>query len=178
MTNTYKPHKSHSIKNIQVFDNFFSEDLITKIVDYYEKVQWDCKCAIRPNADIETDVPFWRHELFENDFFKVTLREYIDTYFNKKFKVNRIYSVGQTYEQNSNFHIDSSEPNNYTLCLYIDKNTLEEDEGYFYIKLSNYTIAVNPLFNRAVYFPSDYVHKGTGTKEGFRICVAWKLEIQ
>jgi hypothetical protein len=172
---TYKPHKSHSIENIQVIDNFFSEELITQIVDYYKKVKWECKCAIRPNSNIEADVPFWRHELFENEFFRVTLREYIDNYFGKKFEVKRIYSVGQTYEQNSNFHIDSSEPNNYTLCLYINENT-EEDEGYFYIKLSNYTIGVNPLFNRAVFFPSDYVHKGTGTKEGFRICVAWKLQ--
>lgn len=172
----YIPNKKHSLDKIQVIDNFFSEEIIQKIVDYYNTIGWDCKCVIRPNADIETDAPFWRHELIDNDFFRNTLREEIDKYFGKKFKVNRIYSVGQTYEQNSNFHIDSEESNNYTLCLYINKNTLEEDEGYFYIKLTKYTIAVNPLFNRAVFFPSDYVHKGTGTKEGFRICVAWKLE--
>lgn len=150
--------------------------MIKKIVDYYKKAKWECKCAIRPNVDIETDAPFWRHELIENDFFKDMLREKIDKYFGKKFKVVRIYSVGQTYEQNSNFHIDYPDPNNYTLCLYINENVVEEDEGYFYIKLTNYTLSVNPLFNRAVFFPSDYVHKGTGTKECFRICVAWKLE--
>ena len=172
----YIPHKTHSLDKIQVIDNFFSKEIIQKIVDYYKTLGWVCKCAIRPNADIETDAPFWRHELFDDDFFRDTLREYIDTYFNKKFKVNRIYSVGQTYGQNSNFHIDSEEANSYTLCLYINEKIVEEDEGYFYIKLSNYTISVNPLFNRAVFFPSDYVHKGTGTKEGFRICVAWKLE--
>jgi hypothetical protein len=172
-----KPQDSHSIENIQIIDNFFSEDLITQIVDYYKKVEWDCKCALRANANLETDLPFWRIELFKNDFFKVKIREEIDKHFGKRFKVVRIYSVGQTYEQNSNFHIDSFVPNNYTLCLYINENTKEEDEGYFYIKLKKYLIAVNPLFNRAVFFPSDYVHKGTGTKEGFRICIAWKLEL-
>ena len=175
---SYTPHKNHSLDQIQVIDNFFSEETIQKIVDYYKKVGWDCKCFIRPNVNIETDVPFWRYELIENDFFKHILREEIEKYFGKKYQVNRVYSVGQTYEQNSNFHIDSEDPNNYTLCLYINENILEEHEGYFYIKLTNYTIAVNPLFNRAVYFPSDYVHKGTGSKEGFRICIAWKLELK
>jgi hypothetical protein len=69
MTPTYKPHKSHLIENIKVIDDFFSEDLITKIVDYYKKVEWECKSITRPNADIETDVPFWRHELFENEYY-------------------------------------------------------------------------------------------------------------
>jgi hypothetical protein len=174
----YIPHKSHSLDKIQVIDDFFSEEMIQKIVEYYRTRGWECKCAIRPNVDRETDSPFWRHELIDNDFFRNTLREEFEIFFGKKFEVKRVYSVGQTYEQNSNFHIDSPDPNNYTLCLYINENTLEEDEGYFYIKLTNYTVAVNPLFNRAVYFPSDYVHKGTGTKEGFRICVAWKLELK
>jgi hypothetical protein len=168
--------KSHSLDKIQIIDNFFSEEMIKKIVDYYKKVEWECKSIRRPNVDIDSDVPFWRHELIENDFFRDMLREEIEKQFGKKFEVKRIYSVGQTYEQNSNFHIDSSESNNYTLCLYINENVLEEDEGYFFIKLTKYTICVNPLFNRAVFFPSDYIHKGTGTKEGLRICVAWKLE--
>jgi hypothetical protein len=170
------PDKRHSIDKIQIIDNFFSEEFIQKIIEYYKKVEWECKCAIRPNSNKESDVPFWRHELIENEFFKDILLKEIDKYFGKKFRVLRIYSVGQTYEQDSNFHFDSLDVNNYTLCLYINKHTLEEDEGYFYIKLTNYTVAVNPLFNRAVFFPSDYIHKGSGTKEGFRICVAWKLE--
>lgn len=171
-----KPKKSHSLDKIQVIDNFFSDEMIEKIVEYYKTVDWQCKCAIRPNVDIETDAPFWRHELIDNIFFRDILREEIEKFFGKKFEVVRIYSVGQTYEQNSNFHTDSKEANSFTLCLYINKNTVEDDEGYFYIKLTDYTIGVNPLFNRAVFFPSDYVHKGTGTKEGFRICVAWKLK--
>lgn len=171
-----KPDKSHSLDKIKVIDNFFSEEMIEKIVEHYKTVEWISNSRIRPNADIETDLPFWRHELIENDLFKNTLRHEIDKYFGKKFMVKRVYSVGQTYEQNSNFHIDSSDPHNYTLCLYINKNILEEDEGYFYIKLNEFTVSVNPLFNRAVFFPADYIHKGTGTKEGFRICVAWKLE--
>jgi hypothetical protein len=173
---TYLPDKTHSLDKIQIIDNFFSQEIIEKIVKYYDKVYWKCNCLIRPNADTMLDKPFWDHELIENYFFRDILKEEIEKYFGKKFKVVRIYSVGQTYEQNSNFHYDSQSPNNYTLCLYINENVLEEDEGYFYVKLPKYVISVNPLFNRAVFFPSDYIHKGTGTKKDFRICVAWKLE--
>jgi hypothetical protein len=163
---------------ILIIDNFFTEEKINKIVHYFEEVNWQCKCAIRPNVSLETDIPFWRHELLEVSLFKDELREEIEKKMNKLYHVKRVYSVGQTYEQNSNFHIDDDEENTYTLCLYINPMIKDDDEGYFYLKVPNetHTLAINPIFNRGVFFPGNYRHKGTGTIEYFRICVAWKLK--
>ena len=174
------------MEKIKIIDNFFPQEQIDKIVEYFDKVEWLCKCNHRPNANLSVDVPFWRHELIENDFFKNELRKYIECYFNKSYHVKRVYAVGQTYEQNSNFHIDDRNKDVFTVCLYINKNIKEEDEGYFYIKVPNekHILAINPLFNRIVFFPADYRHKGTGTngnkdtntEDHFRICIAWKLK--
>lgn len=164
---------------IKIIENFFTEEQMNKIGDYFDKVEWQCKCDKRPNANLQTDVPFWRHELSDNDLFYNELRRYIQIKFNALYHVKRVYTVAQTYEQNSNYHTDDNDENSFTLCLYINKDIKEEDEGYFYLKVpkKNEIIAINPLFNRVVYFPANYRHKGTGSKEYLRMCVAWKLEL-
>ena len=133
---------------IIIIDNFLSDENIKKVTDYYDNIEWQCKCSNRPNANLESDIPFWRHELSDIPLFSNELKLVIENYFNKKYDVKRVYSVAQTNEQNSNYHFDDKEPNSFTLCLYINKNIIETDKGYFYIKIPNekHIVAVNPLY--------------------------------
>jgi hypothetical protein len=172
------------IDQIQIFDDFFLEDDLKKIVDYFNNVGWKCQCDKSPNQDITTDKPFWRKELEKEPLFSEYFKEIIEQrLFQKKCKLNRIYAVGQTYGQDSNYHPDDySDTNLFTFCFYINDHSDENSDGFFYIKVPNkkYRICIEPYMNRAVLFPSHYIHKGTGFNiwnDQLRICIAWKYKI-
>ena len=170
---------------IQIFDDFFTEEELNKILDFFDNAKWNCLCHTRPNVDITTDKPFWRYELENEPLFAEYLNEVVaKKIFKKKNKLDRMYSVGQMYGQDSNYHPDNSSENTYTFCFYINtERVVEEDAGgYFFLKVpgNNYKVAIDPKMNRGVLFPSRYYHKGTGfniLNSKFRICIAWKFEI-
>jgi hypothetical protein len=172
------------MNNVKIIENLFEKHDIEKIKEYFKINTWDCNCLHRPNMNLKTDVPFWRDDLCEEIFFSKILKERIENVIKKKFALKRVYAVGQTFGQDSNFHTDDNMKNVYTLCLYINENVNSDSNGYFYIKIPNekYIIYIEPILNRGVFFPANYRHKGTGyniTNSDFRICVAWKLiEIQ
>ena len=103
-----------------------------------------------------------------------------------KFKINRLYANGQTYGQDGSYHIDNvnEKKNEYTFCLYFSKISDEYVEaagGYLFFKLPElkYKICYEPLFNRGILFPSDYLHKAHSYNRyvmDLRICVSYKLE--
>jgi hypothetical protein len=167
---------------IKIIDNFFSDEILKKITDYFDKIQWNCQCNKDPNVNLYSDSPYWRIELKDEIFFNSELKNIIEKYFNKKLKLNRVYVVGQTYGQDSNFHIDDESPNTFTFCFYINSETHINDDGLFYLRIPNekYIITVEPIMNRTVIFPSNYRHKGCGLNrfsDYFRICIAWKFVI-
>ena len=169
---------------IRIIDNFFSEDVLKKIVDYFKSNKWVCQCIKDPNIIISKsgDRPYWRTELENEYLFNFELKNIIEKYLNKYFKLDRIYAVGQTYGQNSVFHIDNDDDNTLTFCFYINNFTIDTHDGLFYVKIpkKKFIISIEPTMNRAVIFPSNYKHKGSGYNRfnsSFRICIAWKFKI-
>jgi hypothetical protein len=167
-------------EEIKIIDNFFSNDILEQINNYFRNIEWKCQCKKDSNTNLNNDSPYWRIELIEDAFFNCYLNNIILKYFNKKMILNRLYVVGQTYSQDSNFHIDDKESNTYTFCFYI--NDILDDGGNFYIKIPYECeiINIDPIMNRAVIFPSNYRHKGSGYNRfsnKLRICIAWKYKI-
>jgi hypothetical protein len=167
-------------EEIKIIDNFFSDAVLGEIVDYFKTIQWNCLCTRDSNINLYSDSPYWRIELIENNFFNSYLNDIIEKYFNKNMKLNRLYVVGQTYSQDSNFHIDDEDPNTYTFCFYI--NDVVDEDGNFFIRIpeKNTILHIDTYMNRAVIFPSNYRHKGSGYNRfsnKLRICIAWKYKI-
>lgn len=172
----------NSIDDITIYDNFFDEKVLNKILNLFQEYKWQCNCLKNPNKNRYKDVPFWRKDLNDNSFFIEELKNIIEDKLKKKFLLQRVYAVGQTYEQNSNYHVDSNIKDTYTFCFYINNNILNENlDGFFHIKVPNkkYVLLIEPSNNRGVFFPATYIHKGTGFSRlynNFRICIAWKLK--
>uniref|UniRef100_A0A6C0ETW8 Fe2OG dioxygenase domain-containing protein n=1 Tax=viral metagenome TaxID=1070528 RepID=A0A6C0ETW8_9ZZZZ len=168
-------------EEIKIIDNFFSDNVLKEIVDYFKTIDWKCQCIKDINTNLYSgDTAYWRIELMENAFFNSYLNNIIEKYFNKNMKLNRLYVVGQMYGQDSNFHIDDKEPNTYTFCFYI--NDIIDDDGSFFIRIPDKKTILNiePIMNRSVIFPSNYIHKGSGFNrfsDKLRICIAWKYKI-
>lgn len=199
----YVIYKNPKGEEIKIIEDFFSNEILEKILDYFKDFKWKCQCQKDENtSNYSGDKPYWRIELEEDIFFNSFLKNIIEKYFiNSKlnnsntvsveystklpfnlYKLNRVYVVGQTYGQDSVFHIDDDQPNTYTFCYYINENSHIQGDGLFHLKVPNekYIITIEPLMNRAVIFPSGYRHKGCGLSrfnENFRICIAWKFKI-
>jgi hypothetical protein len=119
----------------------------------------------------------------QEDFFCIYMKEKLETFFNKKYKINRHYMHIQTFGQDGSFHTDDIGDNKYTFCLYITKEIeMDKNGGDFLIKFPNqtYTYAIETNFNRGILFPSQYLHKGlayNSRSKHTRLCMTWKLEI-
>jgi len=158
---------------------------------------WTSICFQNENTNLLTDKPFWRKDLNDEPLFITEIKdiiifnllqkteEYDETNMyikkNKQYVLKRVYAVSQTYEQNSNYHIDDVDERSFTFVLYINNNYNDSD-GFFYIKPNTKTIyAIEPKYNRGILFPSKYRHKGSGYNRfdnNLRICVAWKFYVE
>lgn len=172
-----------SNEEVKIIDNFFSNEILEKIIDYFNNNNWYCNCIKDININLYSDPPYWEINLTHETFFNSYLKKNIENYFNKQLKTKRIYSVGQTYGQNSSFHIDDKNKNTYTFCYYINKNISinnDYDDGLFYLRVPDkkYIITIEPIMNRMVIFPSTYRHKGSGVSRfnnDLRVCITWKF---
>ena len=169
---------------IRIIDNFFSEDVLKKIIDYFNTNKWKCQCMKDPNINNDgNDSPYWRTELENETLFNYELKNIIEIYLNEYLHLDRIYAVGQTYGQDSIFHIDNEATTTLTICFYINtNNTYDYGGGLFYLKIprKKSILALEPIHNRAIIFPSNYRHKGSGFNRfnnHFRICIAWKFTL-
>jgi hypothetical protein len=165
---------------ILVFDNFLNQDELTMATSIISKNKWMWGHV----SNNEFGTPFWNMALNECDFFSKELKNVIEKHFNKKFNLKRVYANGQTFGQDGDYHPDDTSDNTYTFCLYltdIKKKFTDVAGGYLYFKLPGYkyNICFEPLFNRGIFFPSNYFHKSCAFNRyvmDLRICVAWKLE--
>lgn len=169
---------------ILVYDNFFNETELIKIEQIIESKDWSWGHRSFQTKDNEVaTVDFWSISLTKEEFFNDYLKKVIEKHFSKKFKVLRVYANGQTFGQDGCYHTDSDSPNHYTVCLYltkINKELVDTAGGYITFKIpeKKFNISFEPLYNRIIMFPSNYVHKGSAFSRFFtdiRICVAWKL---
>lgn len=168
--------------NIFVCDNFLNDNELLNINNHILSLEWTFSTL--PNSIESIDTPFWRKELSSDYFFSTTIKEIIEKYFAKKFKLISVYANGKTYGQNGSYHTDSDQPNTFTFCLYlsdIKKEAVDTAGGYLYIKLNDkkYNLCYEPLFNRGIMFPSNYLYKGCSFSRfviDMRICVTWVLQ--
>lgn len=170
--------------DISIIDDFFSQSDILKIKHFFTQPQqlWICQCLNKSNTDLTTDTPFWRKDLNNEPLFFVELKNTIIHKLQHRFTILRVYASCLTYSYNGNYHTDDSiNPDAYTFLLYIDEQYDESSDGYFYIKTPQQSIlAIEPIFNRGILFPSNYVHKGCGYNKfntNLRICISWKLQL-
>ncbi len=167
---------------IIVCDNFLTESEIKITLDIINNKTWHWGHESISEDRIET--PFWSCNLINDEFFAKTILKSIEKHFSKKFKINRIYANAQSFGQDGIYHIDSYNLNDYTFCFYIaklDNEFIEAAGGHLFFKIKDlpYKICYEPVFNRGILFPSNYLHKACSFTRYFmdlRICIAWKLE--
>lgn len=168
---------------IIVSDNFLTNDEFNNAIKILTNGLW--KYGHASNGKHLYEDTFWAMDLIENDFFSVQLLSVIKKHFSKNFELNRVYATGHTFGQDGHFHIDSENTSEYTFCLYftkIEDDYVETAGGYIYFKLPDLKckICYEPIYNRGILFPSNYIHKGTSFTRyvmDMRICVAWKLRL-
>jgi hypothetical protein len=166
---------------IHVCDNFLKKEELDEITNIIKSNKWSWGHASSHKSLIET--PFWNMDLIDNQYFNKYLKEVIEKHFNKRFEINRLYANGQTFGQDGTFHIDDESDNCYTFVLYVTNikdDYIETSGGYIYFKFpeQKYKICYEPIYNRGILFPSNYLHKAcsyTRYVMDLRICVAWKL---
>ena len=171
------------IDNIIVCDNFLTEQEIKKGLEIINNGEWKYG-HYSLGVNLYED-EFWTMDLINNEFFSIELLKVIEKHFSKKFELHRVYANAHTFGQDGHFHTDSDKDGDYTFCLYfskIDNAYIEPAAGYIYFKVPNekYKIGYEPLYNRGIFFPATYIHKGTSYSRyvmDMRICVAWKLKL-
>jgi hypothetical protein len=167
--------------NIHVHDNFLCKEDLKIALSIIKEKKWSWGHMSKGTDPIET--PFWNTDLIFDDFFSVHLKELIEKYFLKNFKLIRVYANGQTFGQDGVYHKDSEEDNTYTFVLYlsnISKDYIETAGGHIFFKFpdKDFKICYEPIMNRGILFPSNYLHKSTSFCRyvmDMRICVAFKL---
>ena len=170
------------MENIHIYDNFFEASQFNSIDRYFKSIRFKCnsKVPLIQNKGETQDRSFWHVELSNIFLFFNTLKKYIEHKLNNKFEVLRVYAVAQTYGQLSNYHIDDNRENTYTFCYYF-KNISFENDGCLFIKppLNKHIVSIEPVSNRGVFFPSNYVHKGSCCNRfsrELRMCIVWKFK--
>ena len=170
------------MEKIFVFDNFLTENELDTAISIINSKKWSCNHRSLGKELYET--PFWSMDLNDESHFSIHIKNIIEKTMKKKFKLQRVYANGNTFGQDGSFHRDSDKKNSYTFCIYftnIHSDFIETAGGHIFFKFKNlkYNICYEPIFNRGIFFPSNYLHKGTSFSRyimDMRICVSWKLE--
>jgi len=170
------------MENIIVCDNFLNEEELNNVLEIIKNKKWKWGHLSSNKQLIET--PFWNVDLTNDDYFSIYIKQIIEKFFLKKFKLFRVYANGQTFGQDGSYHADCEDSNTFTFCLYvskIDKKYIETAGGHIFFKIPElkYKICFEPIFNRGIFFPSNYIHKSSSFCRyvmDMRICIAWKFE--
>ena len=170
------------MEKIKVIDDFLELDELQRVTEMLRNKSFHYYHT--SNGSLKNEIPFWTAYLNDEPYISEYITSIIEKHFFKKFIVERVYCNAQTFGQDGAFHIDSELEDAYTFCLYINyvkKEDVELAGGYIYFKLPelNYKICYEPINNRGIFFPSNYIHR-SGAFSRFitdmRMCIAWKLK--
>ena len=122
---------------------------------------------------------FWFAWLSDIKFFTDIVQDFLNEH---NLSIIRIYANGQTYGQDSDWHLDDDQPDHWTLLLYL--NDISRDEidswgGCTEFKTSRGLIKQLPIPNTALMYKSDIWHRGVSPArhvKDLRITIAWKLK--
>ena len=169
------------MEEIVIKDDFLNKDELNTALSIINKNNWSFgNYSIQQN---NYEIPFWSIDLMENEFLSIYVKEIIEKTFSKKFKLDRLYANGQTYGQDGIYHKDSFQEGSYTFVLYLTNiadEFIEMAGGNILFKLPDYkyNICYEPVYNRGILFPSNYLHKSTSFTRfiiDLRISIAWKF---
>lgn len=163
---------------IIIKDDFFNKEDLANCIKIVHNGKW-----IYKSNNLRSDNIFWTMDLLNNQYLN-NITKIIGKIFSKNFKVNKLYATAHSYGQNENYHHDNDDTNNYTFCLYINdikKDFIENVDGKIFFKLPNcqYNICYEPLFNRGILFPSNYIYKSVSFSRdipNLRLCIIWNLQ--
>lgn len=167
--------------SIHIIDDFLLKEELNFVLNFIETKFWAFGHISGHREPIVNT--FFSTNILD-EFFNKHIKEKIESYFSKKFKLNRNYMHIQTFGQDGGYHTDDEGVNKYTFCIYISDISdefMENANGEFFIKIPNEKriLSIDTLMNRAVFFPSEYLHKGMAYNRLFsekRLCITWKLE--
>lgn len=167
---------------IIVVDQFLLPDELKTVKDKMAEKKY--KYYHTSNGVTDVDIPFWTTYLNDDKYFSEYIKSIIEKQFFKKFELQRVYCNAQSYGQDGSYHIDTDDEDCYTFCLYI--NNIKEYDielacGHIFFKLPDlkYKICYEPINNRGILFPSNYLHKGASFSrfiKDLRLCIAFKLK--
>jgi hypothetical protein len=184
------------MKDITIFDNFLSDDLLCDTLKFLNPSK-DCDPSIQQgnwyykNSSVSTKEGkranniFWAMSLTKFTLFTDTILKHIESKTGKRFELLDITANGQTLGQDGTWHHDSPRPGMYTFLLYmtsmpmiIDSTNYKTFGGYTKFKLNRMILDVEPITNRAVLFKSKVIHVGLAPiyNNTLRISIAYKLK--
>jgi hypothetical protein len=198
-TNINLSNDNDDSEKIFVFDNFLTSDELEECEKIVMRASWSFGHVSTHSSPITT--PFWTMSLTDEPFFNTHIFSKIQNSSKKKFKINFIYANGQTFGQDGTYHRDADTKNDYTFCIYLNKQvtteTIDNVGGEFVFKvnkcnnhivtLSNSSnvvensvsrVIIEPYYNRGIMFNGTLYHKGMAFNRysrSLRISIAFKL---
>ena len=164
---------------IQIYDNFFSEELREEIFEKLMEPGWVIRKPYWGSCTDGTREVSWSNNgLEKQEYFSEFLYDLICKKLNRKFKgISRIYANGQTAGQCSSLHVDDGD---LTFLYYPSPEWDIEWQGHLIFlnekEEGEKIILYKP--NRAVLFNGDQPHYADAPARffnGLRICLAYKL---
>lgn len=173
------------LNKIKIFDSFLEDDEYRNVEQRILEFKWQYGHTSNGNRT-RNEIPFWSSILDNDEYFSVYLFELIKKTLNEpSLKLERVYGNGLTYGQTGVYHVDSDSENARTFMIYVN-DIAEEDydiaDGYLYFKHKDldYNILYEPIKNRGIYFPGNYLHKaGSFSRfiKDMRISIVWKMHL-
>ncbi len=157
---------------IEVFDNFFAEDIRKEIFNLLQRPQW----SLTGGSPFQK---FWHIDgLEKEEYFSEYLFNLIQDKIKRKCMFKRIYANGQTAGQCGTPHIDDGE---FTFLYYPNPEWRIDYQGHLmFLKYNEIFKTVSYKPNRAVLFSAKIKHYADAPNTLFRdirISLAYKLEL-
>jgi len=167
---------------IQVIDEFLEEEELKIVINILDDKSFKYYNILYNDNKNETSI--WRTDLNNELYISKYITSIIEKYFFKKFQVEKVYCNGQIFGQDGFFHRENQDNSEYIFCLYINcikKEDITLTGGYIYFQLPNfkYKICYEPIHNRGILFPSNYIFKENAFArfiKDMRRCIVWKLK--
>ena len=165
------------MKDITIFENFINDEELEEVIDAINHSSWKYM-----SHSTKGKILFWNAEMIQEATIGKQILNKLEKMFSKKFKINRMYANGQTFNQDGEFHQDSFEENAYTLLIYVSPITEENVDiigGFTQIKRGTNIINIHPYQKRALLFKSNLIHRGMAPSrhsDMLRVTLAIKFE--
>lgn len=167
---------------VKIYDDFFSVSDFAKIINKLSESNWKWYQHVKKGQPHK----FWQMDLLKDPLFNHDLMVTINKHLEKPGKLFTIYGNGQTFAQESLWHVDLPESYNgveaYTILLYAhpEWDDLWGGRTFFKDEENDKILTVEPVPNRCVIFPWYIPHYGeapTRSTYELRQTVAWKVII-